>query len=363
MTARIGGTFLYDYAAYDQDDDSKTQMSLNPQSKVRDSRFYIGGAFPKIPGLRYSFAYMYDGANNDWFFRTTGLQYEVPKLHGRFFLGRQKEGYSTSKVMTGTDGWGMERSTSNDAFLPILADGLKWTGNSPDGRLVYNLGYYMDELSNKESFNKNDSQFISRAVWLPFLLSNPEQVLHLAVGYRYGKSNDGFLQYRSKPEANPAQDYAIDTGKFAAQHSDMAMVEAYYRPGPLMFGMEYIFNQVASRETGDPFFHGGEVFVAYTPTGEVRPYNTKGGYFGRISPNRTVFEGGPGAWELVLRYSYTDLDSKSIQGGKFWRITPGVNWHMNDNVRLEFFYGYGMLDRFNTEGATHFFQTRIQFQL
>ena len=76
-----------------------------------------------------------------------------------------------------------------------------------------------------------------------------------------------------------------------------------------------------------------------------------------------MFEGGPGAWELVLRYSYTDLDSKGIQGGKFWRITPMVNWHMSDNVRLEFVYGYGMLDRFNTEGGTHFFQTRIQFQL
>jgi phosphate-selective porin len=80
-------------------------------------------------------------------------------------------------------------------------------------------------------------------------------------------------------------------------------VETYYRPGPLMFGTEYFFNQVHSCESNDPFFHGGEVFVSYLMTGETRPYNARGAYFERVSPSRTVFEGGPGAWENVLRYS------------------------------------------------------------
>lgn len=39
-----------------------------------------------------------------------------------------------------------------------------------------------------------------------------------------------------------------------------------------------------------------------------------------------------------------------------------VNWHMSNNMRLEFGYGYGHLDRFNLEGNTQFFQTRIQLQ-
>jgi phosphate-selective porin OprO/OprP len=76
-----------------------------------------------------------------------------------------------------------------------------------------------------------------------------------------------------------------------------------------------------------------------------------------------VFEGGPGALEAVLRYSYSDFDSGTIQGGKFWRITPMLNWYLSDNVRLEFVYGYGMLDRFGLKGGTQFFQTRLQLQL
>jgi phosphate-selective porin OprO and OprP len=58
--------------------------------------------------------------------------------------------------------------------------------------------------------------------------------------------------------------------------------------------------------------------------------------------------------------SYIDLDSGSIRGGRFFRVTPMVNWHLSDNVRLELAYGYGQLDRFGLNGGTQFFQSRIQ---
>ena len=57
-----------------------------------------------------------------------------------------------------------------------------------------------------------------------------------------------------------------------------------------------------------------------------------------------------------------DQKSHSRRFGSFWRITPVVNWHMSDKVRLEFVYGYGSLNRFNLVGKTQFFQTRVQLQ-
>ena len=71
-------------------------------------------------------------------------------------------------------------------------------------------------------------------------------------------------------------------------------------------------------------------------------------------------QGGPGAWEAVLRFTYIDLDAEQVTGGKFWRITPMLNWHLTDNTRFEFVYGYGVLDRFDTTGRTHFLQSRVQ---
>jgi len=362
FTLRVGGGFGYDYSAYAQDANSKEQMTLSPVAAVRDFRVLLKGKFPAIPRLSYTLGYMYDGAKKEWFFRQTGLMVQVPELWGDIFIGRTKEGFSTNKIMVGYFTWTAERATMNEALVPILADGVKWTGRIPSGKLVYNVGYFKDELSETESFNKNDSQLVGRAVWLPNAGSD-KPLLHLALEARFAEANNGQLQYRSRPEVFSAQSYAIDTGKFAADHANAVGVEAYYRPGPLMFGMEYFINQVSSSQTNNPLFHGGEIFASYLITGEVRPYNTKGAFFESVSPARTVFEGGPGAWEAVLRYSYSDLDSGTIQGGRFWRITPMLNWYLSDNVRMEFTYGYGVLYRFGITGSTQFFQTRLQLLL
>jgi len=67
----------------------------------------------------------------------------------------------------------------------------------------------------------------------------------------------------------------------------------------------------------DPLFHCGDVVMTWLATGETRVYNTRGGFFNQVSPLRPVFQGGPGAWEIVTRFSYIDLDSAALHGGKF----------------------------------------------
>ena len=78
--------------------------------------------------------------------RQTGLMLDIPALYGDIFVGRTKEGFSTSKIMVGYQGWTNERAAINDAFLPILADGIKWNGYVPSGEFVYNIGWFGDQL-------------------------------------------------------------------------------------------------------------------------------------------------------------------------------------------------------------------------
>ena len=87
---------------------------------------------------------------------------------------------------------------------------------------------------------------------------------------------------------------------------------------------------------------------------------TTGSIFGFVPVTKSVFKGGWGEWEAVLRFSSLDLDDGSIHGGKFWRITPMVNWYMSKAFRTEFIYGYGVLDRYNMKGAVQIFQIRLQ---
>jgi hypothetical protein len=96
--------------------------------------------------------------------------------------------------MVGYYGWTMERATANDAFVPILADGLKWMGNSPSGEFLWSIGWFGDRFSEKETFNRFDTQVTLRGVWLPLPADTADDsLLHVGLGLRWAKSNDGFF--------------------------------------------------------------------------------------------------------------------------------------------------------------------------
>lgn len=359
---RMGAGYLLDYATYAQDENSKEQFDLSPDLKLRDFRVLFSGRLGFSRPTTWSIGYMYDAGAEKWVFRQTGIMVEVPEIWGHIFAGRTKEGFSFNKVMVGYAGWTMERAPISDATLPILADGVKWLGYVPKARVIWNLGFYGDAISEGESFSSYENQLSGRFAWVPVLSPDGSTLLHLGVSARRGKVNSDTLRLKARPGAWPAP-FFVDTSEFAADSTTMTGLEIYYRPGKYTFGSEYFFQKVDAPDSDNPFFHGGDVFWSWLLTGERRTYNTRGGYFNLISPARPVISGGPGAWEIVTHFTYIDLDSKAIAGGKFWRFTPMMNWYLTDHLRLEMAYGYGATDRFGLVGKTHFFQSRFQFQM
>lgn len=360
FTLRASAGIILDAGTFAQDDESRQQFDLQPGSQVRDFRVMLNGRIKTRRAITWSAGFMYDSTNDEWLVRQTGLMIAVPELKGHVFVGRSKEGLSLNMVMVGYAGWTMERSTTVVATVPLLADGIKWMGYLPKHRILYNLGWYTDVLSEGQSFSSYDQQVVARVGLLP-IMEEKGRLLHVALAARYGLVNDRTLRLRSRPELNVAP-YFVETESFAARDTRMAQGEVYYRPGPWMLGMEYFVQRVNATEQPDPLFHGGDAVASWVISGEVRKYNPAGGYFLAVSPRRTVFEGGSGAWEAVLRFSYIDLDDGPIEGGRFWRLTPMVNWYLSDHLRLELAYGVGQLDRFRLVGTTQFFQSRLQFQ-
>jgi phosphate-selective porin OprO and OprP len=365
-TLRIGGGFLYEYATFSQDEKGKAQMDsahidLNPGVKVRDFRVTLSGKFKFKRAVTWKIGIMYDGPSDNWLFRESGVMVEVPEIYGHIFVGRTKEGFSLNKVMNGYAGWTMERQMALD-IIPILADGVKWLGYLPEPRILWNIGVFADWLSEGHSFSTYQSQFAARIGWLPVYSESDNTILHIAVNGRYGRVHNDSIRVRSRPEAFTAP-YFVDTKVFPAQSSNHFGLEAYYREGPLILGGEYYFCKFNSPEKHNPLFHGGDFVATYVITGESRPYSTVTGIFGFVPVATPVTEGGPGAWEAVLRFSNLDLDGGIISGGSFWRITPMINWYLSSQLRLEVSYGYGILDRFTVKGSTQFFQTRIQITI
>jgi phosphate-selective porin OprO/OprP len=362
MTIHFGAGLLMDGANYWQDSTAMEQIAVDPDLKLRDARALFGGRFNTKRSFTWQLGVMYDQVKKEWLFRQSGLMVAVPEISSHFFVGRAKEGFSLNKVMVGYDGWSMERLPFTDATVPLLADGIKWLGNAKDRHLFWNLGWFNDAFSEGQSFSHYNFQFVARVGWVPMVSDSIGKLLHLAMNLQMGDPDHDTLRLRSKPEAFPAPNY-IDTGAIPAESAIEWGPEIYYRPGRILLGGEYYWMKIDSPEMGHPLVHGGEVVFTWLTTGEVRSYNTVGNYFRGISPKKTVFEGGPGAWELVLKLSYSDLNDGFLHGGSFWRFTPMVNWHLTDHARLEFAYGYGKLNRFGLIGVTQFFQTRIQLQL
>jgi phosphate-selective porin OprO/OprP len=362
-TFRFGFGFLLDAATYDQDSESEEQVgAMDADVGVRDSRLLFRGVFKTRRPSSWTLGYMYDSADDEWRFRQTGLQIDFPEAHGNLFIGRTKEGYSLIKVMTGYHPWTQERSPGLDAFVPILADGLKWMGYFPQRRVFFSFGVFGDQLSEDETFATYDHQVVTRVGWLPIASEERKTVLHLAVMARDGDPDEDRIRFRSRPEESLSP-FFVDTGSFAADHARTLGAEAYYRSGPWLFGGEYD-RQEADALTGEtPVFHAADAVATWIITGETRGYNARGGFFKAVSPDRPVFEGGPGAWEAVIHVSWIDLDDGTFEGGKLWRVTPMVNWHLSDNVRFELGYGYAELDRFDRKGHTQFLQSRLQFTL
>ncbi|MGH7677040.1 MAG: porin [Gemmatimonadaceae bacterium] len=404
-TFRIGGGFLVDLIGYDQSADNRQQVAgiggeqIDPEEpadfvarasdgqtpaiislptvpvssishpgsiptagRVRDSRIIFSGRLATDRRISWQAGFMYDWLKSKWFVRQTGLLVAVPEIYSTFWIGRSKQGTSLNRVMVGYDGWTMERFPMSDAAIPLLADGIRWIGYLPRANLFWNLGVFDDYWSEGQTFSYFDNQVAGRFGYVRMESDTAGSLLHIGLGFQNGIPNDATLHLKSKPEATTAPNF-VDTGKFPATLAQLLGYEAYYRDGPWLFGSEYYFERARSPETGNPVFQGGDIFASWVITGETRRYVVPGSTFLDVSPAHSVYHGGGGAVEVLLRLSYTDLTAGTLEGGTFWRITPAANWYLSDEIRLELGYGYGVLDRFGIRGRTQFFQSRIQLQL
>jgi len=103
--------------------------------------------------------------------------------------------------------------------------------------------------------------------------------------------------------------------------------------GPITFQAEYHQTSVRRQNDSTVQFRGGHGQLGYVLTGESRCYNFADGTLGGIRPC------GPwGAWEIVARYSALTLNNKNVFGGYGGNATLGLNWYVNDNIRVAFNY-------------------------
>ena len=215
-----------------------------------------------------------------------------------------------------------------------------------------------------------------RVTFAPVLAKR--QVIHLGAAVNYSNVDaDGWIG--AQPEANAAGFFA--DSRYGANdvlnanntaHIDDAIfynIEFASVSGPLSAQAEINGARIdgddwkqpapaAPLGHGNANIWGGYVQSSYFITGESRPYDVASGCFGAVVPRKSFIDGGPGAWEVAIRYSYLDLDDgDKLRAGTLRDTTIGVNWYLCSSAK--FMANYILANR-SRWGTAHMFTFRFQ---
>jgi phosphate-selective porin OprO/OprP len=225
-----------------------------------------------------------------------------------------------------------------------------------DERATWAAGAFWDTNDFGDSAGSQGFNFAGRVTGLPVYADGGRRLVHLGAAYSVGNP-DGDVSFSQRPEAHLAPRF-VDTDDFAANSVNRMGLEAAWVQGPFSLQGEYM-QTWADGNGANPSFDGYYVLASYFLTGEHRPYKTARGAFDRVKVNRPFLFGarGPGAWELAARYSSLDLSDDDVRGGYLSDVTGGVNWHLDDNVRVTANYVFAHL---HNVGDANIFETRFQ---
>jgi phosphate-selective porin OprO/OprP len=169
----------------------------------------------------------------------------------------------------------------------------------------------------------------TRATWRPWIEEAGYLHLGLSLSGRRAQAGTG-VQLFGSAESSLVHGMSPRSALIAAtDRYDLRGAEAALRWSAMMVIGERIDARVGD---GGPRWHGDYLEVAWCLTGEQRSYSTRYGTIGGISPNRPLDLDGPGAWEVAVRWSRTDL---SDGGGDRGRVrSAGLNWYPTDDFRV-----------------------------
>ncbi len=273
----------------------------------------------------------WDFAGGDAAVRDAYLQLNNMGPLGSLRAGHFKEPFSLEELTSSNNITFMERSLPVQ-FAPSRNFGFLLQNSVLDGRMTWAAGLYDQGDNNR----RGDWAATARLTGTPYYGDDGNQLVHLGVAASHRGSGDDDIRYRARPEIRTER--FINTGWLEQSGSStLAGLEAAAKVGPASVQGEYIMACPRLEGQSNPTFDGYYVTGSYVLTGESRGYS--GGSFGGVRPRRNAFEnGGIGAWEVALRYSNIDLNSKDVRGGELDNITAGVNWYLNPNSRFMFNY-------------------------
>jgi phosphate-selective porin OprO/OprP len=292
---------------------------------------------------------------------------------GNIQIGNVKPMYSMEQLMSSRFIDLMEFSYIWDAFLEQGNNGwipsiAVWDNFGENKKFFYgaSVGY----SNNKDLFfwNQGDGELeeTARFGWTIINDCDQRRLLNISVGSMHQGANDGSLRYRARFDlrnGNNVQQptlaavqgglsdaYLIQPELFANWGSFNVQAEWAFLEAAMNRGT--VFTQLGNQTSGLPaggkgelYYNGGYISLGYFLTGETRAFDTTWKTPERVVPIENAFtirngaghwNLGRGAWQVLARWNYLNLDSKGANGGILNGLTLGLNWYLNPNMRFMF---------------------------
>lgn len=327
---QLGTLQQLDYAGYCAD-----KADLADGTLLRRSRLSVAGTFFRDWQYRVEYEFAGTTALTDAYVVWTALQ---PLI---LTVGQFKQPFGMEALASDKNVSFMERGLPF-AFVTTRAPGVQLGSSGSNWSL--NAGVFGEPLGNAQA---GDEGFggVARGSWAPWLKA--DQLIHLGFGavLRYptqdGSSNASgpkfqTVRFQSKPESNVLSQFLVTTG-------EIREVERYRLFGPefaaqlgaLSLQAEGHFVQVDRKLGSTLDFSGWYAQLAYTLTGEARPYRAERGTFDSVRAARPFAAGGGwGAFEIAARVSGIDLSNGSVHGGQQRDATLALSWYLNPQLRI-----------------------------
>lgn len=314
----IGGTVMVDGAAFDE-----ARNRLGNGTELRKAEIQMEGRM--FGDWEYELEIDFAGSEvdvDDSYIKYVGLH------PTSITVGQFKESFSLEELTGSSKRTFMERSLINE-FAPGRNIGIgahhywdNWTAAA---------GVFADDV-NDDPDNEGDEGWgvTGRMTWSP--LHTDRRAWHLGVASSYREADEGQeIDFATRPESHLTDvTYANTDTIDNVEHTARYGLEFANVRGPFSTQAEYVRVDVSrGNNAADVTFDGWYIFGSYFLTGESRDYKFKNGKFGRVKPRNKS-----GAWEVALRYSSVDLNDGLITGGEEDNITLGLNWYINERVKL-----------------------------
>lgn len=323
---QVGTLLQLDLSQYKDD-----KSDLASGSELRRSRISTSGTVLKDWSYRFEYEFSGTAGVTDAYVAYTAFK-PVTITVGQFKVPIGMEQLASDKNLTF-----MERGLPF-AFMPARAPGLMVGTSGYNWSL--NGGIFGEPVGNASAGDEGLG-VASRATFAPVLTQN--ELLHLGVGAVWRKptsnnSKDGLssaLTFSSKPESDVTAIKFVNTGEIKnVNQYEIESLELAGQIGAASLQGEYQATQV-NREVGSTLkFSGWYTQVAYTLTGEKRPYKADKGVFDGIRPAKNFGRDGWGAFEVAARISGIDLTDDTVKGGKERNAAITFNWYLNPFMRV-----------------------------